>query len=220
MNSTNSTLTPWKRPECYVGASWPGYLIAPVGRNRDSSILQNSNWDAQWATLTPLVADVPGEDCASPCIVSENHWAVGWVEWVAIHESNGPAIEAAEKLASTLDDYPILDDDDNSRREWDAYWEGWDKWGGFMDFIRLLKDAFDLRDSTVWVMEDFDRDATLSFFESLIPSGAFYIPEGDGVSIQGRYAVQNLTRKGDCREILAKFLREQRNAQKTATLNA
>jgi len=114
---TPSNLSKWTRPGSYFGATWEGYYVAPVGRNRDSDCLTESNWGAQSRALAEHKADVPGEDEVSPVAVCENHWAVGWVEWVAIHESNEAALRAADKLAERLENYPVLDEDDHSRRE-------------------------------------------------------------------------------------------------------
>jgi hypothetical protein len=122
-----TTLEKWVRPPCYRGATWEGYLVAPITRNRDSSALENTNWESQWDILKDLQKDVPGEDEHSPIVVSENHWAVGWVEWVAIHESNVEAIEAAEKIAERLERYPVLNDELLSQREMEEANEVWQR---------------------------------------------------------------------------------------------
>lgn len=121
----NTTLTKWTRPSCYIGATWEGYYVAPVTRNRDSSDLENSNWDAQWKILKELQKDIPDCDEYSPVVVSENHWACGWVEWVAIHESNVEAIREAERIAERLESYPVLDETDFSNREMESANQVW-----------------------------------------------------------------------------------------------
>ena len=117
---TPTYLEPWNRPQCYIGAQWNGYYRAPVGRARDSHCLTESNWGQQWQALEPLKADCldsDGDEISSPCVVSENHWAVGWIEWVAIHESNEAALREADRLAERLENYPVLDEEDFSERE-------------------------------------------------------------------------------------------------------
>lgn len=198
-------LSRWELPDSYAGAHWDGYYRAPVGRNRDSDLLTQSNWDQQWDALKAFRADVPGTDEVSPVDVCENHWAVGWVEWVAIHESNGPALREADHLAGALADYPVLDDEDFSRREWEDYEKGWESYG-FDGFIWGIRDTFKLQTSTYWAMEYFDQDATREFFESLIPSGEYFTPDSDGVSIRTDSAIRSLDR-----DTLAKFIRAQRN---------
>jgi len=198
-------LSRWELPDSYAGAHWDGYYRAPVGRNRDSDLLTQSNWDQQWEALKAFRADVPDADEVSPVAVCENHWAVGWVEWVAIHESNGPALREADRLAARIENYPVLDEEDYCRREWDDYDKGWGSYG-FNQFIRGIRDAFKLQTSTYWAMQEFDHYATREFFESLIPSGEYFTPDGDGVSIRTDSAIRHLDR-----DTLAKFLRAQRN---------
>lgn len=112
----------WTVPQCYSGAQWEGYYAAPVGQSRDSGALERSNWRVQWETLEPLEANCPDDDFPdgegiSPLVVRESHWAVGWVEWVAIHETNEVALRAADEIAGRLENYPILSEDDFSAEE-------------------------------------------------------------------------------------------------------
>ena len=83
--ATENTLTRWTRPQCYVGATWEDYFQSGVGQSRDSDALERANFDAMKAALAaiPTPADWP-HDFAPWQVVSENHWAVGWVEWIAI----------------------------------------------------------------------------------------------------------------------------------------
>lgn len=198
-------LSRWELPDSYAGAHWDGYYRAPVERNRASDLLTQSNWDQQWDALKAFRADVPDADEASPVSVCENHWLVGWVEWVAIHESNGPALREADRLAARMESYPVLNEEDWSNREWEDYEKGWKDYG-FKDFIREIRDAFELRDSTFDAMEDWDQEETQEFFQSLIPCGEYFLPNGGGVSISTDCAVQGIDR-----DTLAKFLRSQRN---------
>lgn len=199
-------LQKWTRPSDWSGTPWDGYYIAPVGITRDSGTLDRSNWDAQWDALSPLSADVPGDDCTSPTIVRESHWAVGWIEWVAIHESNEAALREADEIASALDNYPVLDDEAHSRMEWEEYTEAWGSYG-CRDFIRSLAREFELKDSTVYRLKHADESHLQDWFQSLIPSGEFFTPESDGISVRTDTAVDNLARTPNCRTILATFLR-------------
>jgi len=60
-------------------------------------------------------------------IVRESHWAVGWVEWIAIHESDTAALAEADEILCTLADYPVLDDMHYSDMEWEAIAEYWER---------------------------------------------------------------------------------------------
>lgn len=105
----------WTMPDCYCGETWPDYFRAPVAIHRDSDCLTESNWHAQLAALGG--EQTAEDDTPLVCIVRESHWAVGWVEWLAIHETAGDALRIADNLAEKLDSYPVLDEDDWSERE-------------------------------------------------------------------------------------------------------
>jgi hypothetical protein len=107
----------WTMPKDYFGAEWPEYYSSGVGRSRDSDCLEESNFDAMLAEL--------GGESETVQVVRESHWAVGWVEWIAIHESDEKALRAADGLLKSLEDYPVLDEDDVCRREWEECERVW-----------------------------------------------------------------------------------------------
>ena len=203
-------LSRWSLPRDYIGSHWDGYYLAPVGRHRDSDLLTKSNWGQQWEALKALRQDVPDEDCVSPVVVSENHWAVGWVEWVAIHETNEAALREADSLAASLESYPVLDDGDFSEKESEAYDEAW-KFYGCREFADALAGAFALAYDTKEFLRDADDEAMRELYESLVPSGEYYVPEGDGVSICIHSAIRTVERQPGCRKMLADFIRKLRN---------
>lgn len=207
----------WRLPDSYTGAHWDGYYVAPIGRHRDSDLLTESNWDCQWSELSKLRADVPGEDETSPRMVRESHWAVGWVEWVAIHESNEAALRTADEIAAGLESYTVLDEKDLSRREWEDYAEGWRQYGQ-SDFFAMVAKEFELCDAAKdWLRNDCPEEIAREFFESCVPSGEYFTPEGSGVSIRGDSAIRNLTRQDVCRDTLAQFIRRARKATREVT---
>ena len=108
----------WTRPDHYMGADWPEYFVF-LGRHRDSGLLDQSNFETALRAL--------GGESETVLVVRENHWAVGWLEWIAIHESDADAIAAAEEMECALSDYPILDESDFSEREFDAAARTWER---------------------------------------------------------------------------------------------
>lgn len=197
-----------------TGSRLREYFVAPVTHHRDSDLLTESNWDAQLATLKPLHADVPSDpdEDGSPVVIRDGNPFYGWAEWLAIHESNAPALEAADKLAERLERYPVLDEEDNSRREWDDYAEGWRQYGQ-SDFFALVAEKFFLCSAAKdWLRNECPEDVAREFFETCVPSGEFYTPEGSGVSIRGDSAVRYLVNADDCRATLAQFIRKARKA--------
>lgn len=106
---TPKNLARWKRPAYYYGEEWPDYYVF-LGHHRDSDNLDNSNFDCGLKAI--------GGESETVIVVTENHWAVGWVAWIAIHESNEEALIKADEIKAKLDDYPVLDEEDYSEREY------------------------------------------------------------------------------------------------------
>lgn len=167
----------WTRPRHYIGADWTGYLVAPVTQTRDSDTLTRSNFAAQWATLAPLRADVPGEDGHSPVTVRESHFLVGWVEWVAVHPSNAAAVKAGEEIAEALERYPVLNEEAHSALEWEEYAEAWASYG-CQDYAKALG----LSDAAAEALAD-NPEQTRALYEAAIPSGEYFTPDGSGVRL-------------------------------------
>jgi hypothetical protein len=97
-----------------LGKSW-AFVIA---RSRDSELLEESNF----ATVkNDLEKQFPG-DVEN---VHSSHWAVGWVDELAVRmlDKKGkvtPAGIAALEWQEKLDDYPVADEEDYSEREAEA----------------------------------------------------------------------------------------------------
>lgn len=124
-------LQKWTRPDSYFGAEWPEHYVF-LGRHRDSDTLTQSNFECGLAAL--------GGESDTVQIVREGHWAVGWVEWVAIHESDTEARAIAESVLYDLDQYPVVNEDHWSEMEFNAmcdYWESCDVRGR----LELLDDT-------------------------------------------------------------------------------
>ena len=115
---TPTILKKWTRPDSYAGQSWPEYYSA-AGRSRDSDTLEESNFQSILRRL--------GGESETVLVVRESHWAVGWVEWVAIHETDSAALRTADECRESIEDYPILDESDYSEREWNECAEFWEK---------------------------------------------------------------------------------------------
>ena len=125
-----TTLAQYTRPADYSGPSWDGWLVAPCAIHRDSPILDVSNWDTMCAALEAhddgqTAVNSYGDECPTVAYVRSSHWAVGWVEVCYIHPSNVGAVGCAEKLASRLESYPILNEDDLGQREQDNANDVW-----------------------------------------------------------------------------------------------
>ena len=140
----------WTRPNCYMGAEWAQWFVF-LGRNRDSDDLTNSNFDCGLAAVKAVAnkeLSCDKDEMASIQVVSENHWLCGWVEWIAIHEFDTAALECADKLMKRLDNYPVLNEEDWSRRESehaDSVWKDCYNVGERVEYIRKHSSQFEFR---------------------------------------------------------------------------
>jgi hypothetical protein len=133
----------WTMPDNYFGAVWPAYYSAGFGRSRESDCLEESNF-------ATALAELGGEDAdKTVVVVCESHWAVGWVEWIAIHQDNEVALKIADDLRDRLEDYPVLDDQDYSQREDDEAQQVWTNcYNDYerLDYIRKHRSQFEFAD--------------------------------------------------------------------------
>lgn len=172
------------------------WFVLPVILTRDSGPLEQSNFRACLAQL--------GGESDTLEQHSFDHWACGRFNILLLDPSRQAEGDATE---ARLEDYPILDENDFSNREWEAYAEGWASYGK-RDFIRELVKEFGLTYNAEAVLEN--SEALHEFYESLIPSGEYFVGEDSGVRLNINYAVDRAQR-----EDVAKFLREcRRDASK------
>lgn len=139
MSYTPKHLNRWKLPPNYMGAEWPEYYVF-LGRNRDSDVLTVSNF---YSGLQAI-----GGETDTVVAVTENHWAVGWVEWIAIHESDTVALQKADAIMGRLEDYPVVDEEDFSEQEIEEANEIWTSCYNEKEriaYIREHRNQFDFR---------------------------------------------------------------------------
>src|SRR5215831_551340 len=118
----------WKRFESFGWYDRPDDADAwtiVYTSHRDSDLLTRSNADAIAKIMAPYVARGWATE------ESHGHWAVGHVDGYAIrvYRPDGKvsrAFKAWCAIQARLEDYPVLDDDDYSRREWKATCEAWE----------------------------------------------------------------------------------------------
>ncbi|MEQ9416641.1 MAG: hypothetical protein RJQ08_03760 [Salinisphaeraceae bacterium] len=140
-NYTPQRLARWTRPDHYAGAEWPEYFSSGVGRSRDSDALERSNFDCMLREL--------GGESETVRVIHEGHWAVGWIEWIAIHESDAKSLEVADSIRAALDDYPVVDESHFSETEMEEANEVWAQCycpGERIDYMRRHRDQFEFHD--------------------------------------------------------------------------
>jgi hypothetical protein len=108
----------WTMPDSYCGAVWPGYYVF-LAQHRDSDSVTRSNFICALRAI--------GGESDTVEIVREGHWAVGWLEWIAIHQDDSKALETADEIMGALSDYPVVDDSHLSEMEWNEACEAWEQ---------------------------------------------------------------------------------------------
>ena len=120
------------------------WLVAPVSRNRDSQPLEESNFKYVEDLLEELEIEFQTHRFG--------HWANGWFEVILVDPDHELAEGTLEEIQRSLDDYPILNEDDLSEREYKAAEDSWLYWG-----FGEAKEAVQ-EDLPVGLDEDFEED--------------------------------------------------------------
>lgn len=107
----------WALPDSYAGPVWPDYYVA-CGQHRDSDSLTRSNFTCILKAL--------GGESETVIVIRERHWAVGWVEWIGIHEGDSKALQIADDITERLDDYPVVNEDHWSNLEYEEACDFWE----------------------------------------------------------------------------------------------
>ena len=107
----------WREQDIHDSENWTIYY----SQHRDSGLLDQSNAQQIAEALDPFTE---GDD---PDVVMESHshWAVGHIDGFSLRvfDANGEITEAFKvlhDLAERLNDYPVLSEEDYSRREYEA----------------------------------------------------------------------------------------------------
>lgn len=98
------------------------FLVAPVSQNRDSDILEKSNFQV---VTKEILAKASHKETK---IHSFDHWACGWVEHLLIHPEDEAAIEAGEEWESRLKEVAYANDEHYSNMQSEAYQSHWEDW--------------------------------------------------------------------------------------------
>lgn len=110
------TIEKWQATSNYCGPDWSEYYHGP-GVCRDSGTLSRSNFSV-------FLREIGGES-ETVRIVRAGHWAYGWYEWIAIHESDTKACQHADDLMTALEEHLALCDQHHADLEAEAVKELW-----------------------------------------------------------------------------------------------
>ena len=90
------------------------WMVLPTHQTRDSEHLTKSNFEAALEMLGGEGDDVE--------VHRFGHWGPGWFEIIIVRPSTD-ALAKAEEVESSLENYPVLDEEDFSRREYEDHSE-------------------------------------------------------------------------------------------------
>lgn len=96
----------------YLGNTDIKDMLVFLGRNRDSGLLDNSNFEVALNSL--------GGESDNIQIHRFGHWACGWFELILINPKAEDIIKQCEDMLNALSDYPVLNDEDYYKREYES----------------------------------------------------------------------------------------------------
>ncbi len=143
-------------------ASRQDWYVCPVIQTRDSGCFEQSNYSSLLKTIEDI--DPNGNDYEEHCF---NHWGPGWIEIILVRP-NSAAHKKAIEAEFALSDYPVLDDEDLSNREYEDFLESWESWasGDFVEeIIGYRRDSL-TEDEIDW-LEGADPDQILRVYEEV-----------------------------------------------------
>ena len=134
----------WEHPPSYGGHSPVGDFLI-YSQNRDSSILQNVNYDEILRVLLeeqekhPEAPEVEGEEY-TPWVYDfrAGHWGCGWVEYIIVRKEAPEALlTLAGEIFCALSDYPVFCDNLYSEAQHEAIEDYWIRCGSQekMDYL-------------------------------------------------------------------------------------
>lgn len=90
------------------GMDKPDWIVV-VGRNRDSEMLDESNFEAALERL--------GGEGKNVAVERFGHWGCGWFELLLVNPKSKKHVKIAFEIHNDLQDYPLLDESDFCERE-------------------------------------------------------------------------------------------------------
>lgn len=110
------------------------WLVLPVIQTRDSDCLEQSNFAEALKRL--------GGESDHVEVHRFGHWGPGWFEIIVISPAYLPILTIAEDIESSLENYPVLNDNDLSEREIEAQTEYWNSWLRRHEFLPKIETKF------------------------------------------------------------------------------
>lgn len=114
------------------------WLVVGVSRTRDSGPLAESNFACTVREIRKA-AQADEDEAGDWSIERFGHWGPGWFEIIVVRPGT-EAARVAQEISDALEDYPVVDEDDFSEREWEAACDAWEH-SSLRGRVELLQDA-------------------------------------------------------------------------------
>lgn len=137
---TYENIKRWTLPDSYAGPEYPDYYLF-LGQHRDSSCLDRSNFRSGLKII--------GGETETVRVICDGHWAVGWIEYILIHESDADALAMADEILGAIEEYPVVVESDFcelEREEADDIWRYCYTPAERIEYIRKNRDQFEFHD--------------------------------------------------------------------------
>lgn len=160
--------------------------------NRDSGLLDEANAEAIAGEMEKF------DESGDLFYERHSHWACGWIDGYAIRVYKDgqitPAFEAYYNLMKSLEDYPVLDEEDYSRREYEATLENIREQGGFVSrgYDYELPDGDWDKDVFSWFWENDQRAVENTDDRGGYPTEEQMISAFDGLGYEKLYETEEL----------------------------
>lgn len=154
------------------GMEKPDWVVV-VGQNRDSELLDSSNFDSALEML--------GGESKNVAIERFGHWGCGWFELILVNPKSLKHVKIAFDIHESLDRYPVLDESDyfDREREYQNEYAENTKYDlakalalhfGLPESFNNNKDLIDLAyELNIWVQGYAGNDSCINVYESRAP---------------------------------------------------
>lgn len=148
------------------------WIVLPVAQNRDSGPFDRSNFES---ALKMLYGESDSVE-----VHRFGHWGPGWYEIILV-DPNSDKIQIVDDIIGSLENYPVLDEEDYSEKQFSDYEEGWKNWA-CSDFTKIVTREL-ISEKAINLVESADSFDLMSLYESGIRSGEYYFEESGGLHI-------------------------------------
>ena len=160
----------WTQPDDYRGRTYEQYYRGPT-RTRDSDPLTESNFNTSLEMLggeNRDGADERSEYYGDVIVEHWTHWGPGWVEQILVHYKAKDKIQILKDIKDRMENYPVLDEEDFSQREWDQYEEDYDNWARDAAITHISRKYYDKDSETFEEILDKSKVYEKDFKEAVL----------------------------------------------------